>query len=57
MNKFQQIFNNEKGQGLMEYIIISALVGIFCLLAMGNYGKALKNQINYMKKQINTLPK
>ena len=36
---------NQKGQGLMEYMIISCLVGIFCLGMMGEYGKSIKNNI------------
>lgn len=49
MKKF---FANNRGQGVMEYIIISSLVGIFCLVAVGQFGKVVKGRINYMKEQI-----
>jgi hypothetical protein len=43
---------NNKGQGIMEYIILASLVGIFCLVAMKQFGGVLKSRINYMKKEI-----
>ena len=44
---------NQKGQGVMEYVILSSLIGIFCLAIIGQYGGTLKNKINNMKKSIN----
>ena len=46
-------FNNQKGQGVMEYVILSSLIGIFCLAIIGQYGDTLKNKISNMKKSIN----
>lgn len=55
IKKFKTILKNKNGQGVMEYIILSTLVGIFCLVAIKSYGVAIKKQINHMKKQINSI--
>ena len=44
-------FNN-KGQGVMEYIIISSLVGIFCLVIIKSYGEVIHQRVEYMKAKI-----
>ena len=43
---------NQKGQALMEYVIVSGLVGIFCLIAVKQFGEAIETRIKNMKKQI-----
>ena len=40
------------GQGALEYIIICSLVGIFCLVAVKNFGERLKTRIGWMNKEI-----
>lgn len=45
-------FKNQKGQGVMEYIIISSLVGIFCLVAIKQFGSVIQTRINDMKSHI-----
>ncbi|MFZ8933385.1 MAG: Flp family type IVb pilin [Bacteriovoracaceae bacterium] len=57
MNKKSRFWANQEGQGVMEYILLSSLIGIFCLLALRNYGQGLRKQINYFKKEINSLPR
>lgn len=49
MKKFVK---NEKGQGIMEYVIISSLVGICCLIAVREFGDVVKKRIDNMKGQI-----
>ena len=44
--------NNQKGQGLMEYVIISCLVGVFCIIAVRRYGRTLKNYTQRMNTSI-----
>lgn len=51
MKKF---LKNQKGQGIMEYVIISSLVGICCLVAMKQFGGAIQERIEDMKKQVTT---
>ncbi len=49
--RINQIFS-EKGQGVMEYVILSSLIGIFCLVAVKQYGDVLIHRINYMKSSL-----
>ena len=44
---------NHKGQGLMEYVIISCLIGVFCVVAVRKYGRTLKNYTQRMNTSIN----
>ena len=50
--KATKILTNQKGQGVMEYIIISSLVGIFCLIAVKQFGTVIQKRINIMKEAI-----
>lgn len=52
--KLTRIFKNQKGQGMMEYMIISAVVGIFCLGAMKKFGGAIEQNIATMEKRMNS---
>jgi len=47
-----RLFRNQKGQGMMEYMIITAVVGIFCLGAMKNFGDSVNTRIDQMKRKI-----
>ena len=50
-------FRNNKGQGIMEYIIISSLIGIFCLFAVKQLGSVIQRRINMIKENIvKTIP-
>ncbi len=44
---------SEKGQGLLEYIIISGLIGILCLATVKTFGDTLKTKIKKMKESVN----
>ncbi|MDD0853701.1 hypothetical protein HBN50_11375 [Halobacteriovorax sp. GB3] len=48
----RKILKDQKGQGVLEYIIISSLVGIFCLAAIGKYGEVLKKRVNNMTNKV-----
>ena len=48
----KKLFKNEKGQGVMEYVIISSLVGICCLVAVRQFGEVVQKRIDNMKAQI-----
>ncbi len=45
---------NQNGQGLMEYIIISCLVGIFCLAAMNKYGSTMNKYLRKMNTEVDS---
>ena len=49
MKKFTK---NQKGQGVMEYIILTGLIGIFCLAAVKKFGKSLDTRLNQIDKKI-----
>jgi hypothetical protein len=57
MKKQKTIIKNQRGQGVMEYVIISSLVGIFCLVAMKQFGQSVQKRVEKMKKEIvRTIP-
>ena len=43
---------NQKGQGMLEYIILTGLIGIFCLTAFKTMGKSLKTRVNNINSKI-----
>lgn len=52
--KKQRIFRDQKGQGVMEYVIISSLVGIVCITAVKGFGDVIKKRVEDMKSAIVT---
>lgn len=48
----KKLLKNQQGQGIMEYVIISSLVGICCLVAVREFGDVVKKRIDNMKSQI-----
>ena len=48
----KNLMKNQKGQGVMEYIILTGLVGIFCLAAVKKFGKSLDTRMNQIDKKI-----
>ncbi len=47
------ILKNNKGQGMLEYIILTSLIGIFCMVAMKNMGSTMKSKIEQIDQKIN----
>lgn len=43
---------NQSGQGIMEYIILTSLIGIFCLVSVKQFGEVIQKRINSMKSSI-----
>ncbi|MBA2404247.1 MAG: hypothetical protein H0V66_05710 [Bdellovibrionales bacterium] len=48
----KKLLKNQKGQGIMEYVIISSLIGICCLVAVSEFGKVIKGRISDMKSEV-----
>jgi hypothetical protein len=46
------VLRNQKGQGIMEYVIISSLIGICCLVAVKQFGGVIKERIEEMKERV-----
>jgi len=52
MQSKKKLLKNQKGQAVMEYIILTALVGIFCLAAVKKIGKSMNTRLNQIDKKI-----
>lgn len=52
LKKFLNLTKNQKGQGVMEYVIISSLVGIVCITAVKGFGSVIKKRVETMKSEI-----
>lgn len=53
MNFFKKkILKDQNGQGVMEYVIISSLVGIVCIVAVKGFGDVVKKRIESMQHSI-----
>jgi Flp pilus assembly pilin Flp len=52
MNFKFKLLRNQKGQGVMEYVILTGLVGIFCLAAVKKFGKSLDTRLGQIDKKI-----
>ncbi len=50
----KSIIKNQRGQGLMEYVIVSCLVGVFCIAAMNKYGSTMNKYIKKMNTDVNS---
>jgi Flp pilus assembly pilin Flp len=46
------LVKNQKGQGVMEYVIISSLVGIVCITAVKGFGEVIEERVSDMKASI-----
>ena len=53
----KQILKSNKGQTIIEYIIISSLIGILCMFAVKQLGSVVQRRINMIKENIvKTIP-
>ena len=50
--KFLKQAKNQNGQGVLEYILLTALIGIFCLASVKKFGKSLNTRMNQIDKSI-----
>ncbi len=48
----KNLTRNQQGQALMEYVIVSGLVGIMCLMAVKQFGGVIKERVEDMKSTI-----
>ena len=47
-----KLIMNKKGQGTLEYIMISALIGVACLTAFKRFGSTLQNKMQQIEKRV-----
>lgn len=50
--KIKDLLKDQKGQGVMEYVIISSLVGIVCIVVVKGFGEVIKERVEDMKNSI-----
>lgn len=50
--KTKKLLNNQ-GQGVMEYLIITSLVGIICLVTLRDFGRTIQRKLGTMDTHIN----
>lgn len=49
-----KILKNKNGQGTLEYIMISALIGVACLTAFKSFGKKLETKMQQIERKVMT---
>lgn len=52
MSELKKNMKSIKGQGVLEYIILTSLIGIFCLIAVKQIGGSLNTRLKYIDKKI-----
>lgn len=52
LNFLKQTYRNEKGQGIMEYVIISCLVGIVCIATVKTLGDSINKRVKKIDEEI-----
>lgn len=52
VGKFISPLKNAKGQSVLEYVILTSLIGIFCLVGVKTFGERIKTRIEHMNGQI-----
>ncbi len=53
MIKFLRVtLGKNQGQSVLEYIILTSLVGIFCLIGIKTFGERVKKRIDYVNTQV-----
>lgn len=50
--KLKNLLRNQKGQGVLEYIIVTSLVGIVCITAVKQFGGVIKERIEDMQSSV-----
>lgn len=48
----KKTIRNQKGQGIMEYVILTSLIGVVSLIAVKGFGDVVKKRIDHMRSQI-----
>ncbi len=48
----KKTLKNQRGQGVMEYVIVTSLVGIVCITAVKGFGGVVKKRVENMKEEI-----
>ena len=52
MKNLEKLISNKNGQGILEYIILSGLIGIICLAAVKTVGTSIQTRVKQINKKI-----
>lgn len=52
LKKSYKVLKNQNGQAVMEYIFLTGLIGIFCLIAVKKIGKSMNTRLEQINKKI-----
>jgi len=52
LSKIRAFISNEEGQGLVEYVLIIALIAIVVIAALTFLGAQVENKMNYVGNQL-----
>lgn len=52
MKQINNVAKNQRGQSVMEYVILTGLIGIFCLAGVKRFGKSLETRLTQMDRKI-----
>jgi len=48
----KKALSENQGQSVLEYIILTSLVGVFCLVGIKTFGERVKKRIEYVNNQV-----
>ena len=48
----KKFLKSKQGQGVLEYIILASLIGVFCLVAVKQFGEVIQMRIIDMRKHV-----
>jgi Flp pilus assembly pilin Flp len=54
MKFINKVSKNNQGQTVLEYIVLSGLIGILCLFSIRDLGKTLESKIKQTTKKVNS---
>ena len=49
----KKILKNQTGQSIMEYVILTGLIGLLAMAVVKQFGTTLKNKVEQSTKSIN----
>lgn len=47
-----ELMKNNKGQSILEYVVLTGLIGILCLSVVKQFGQVLETRIRNMKESV-----
>jgi len=47
-----EMIKNENGQSILEYVVLTGLIGFLCLSVVKQFGQVLETRIRNMKESI-----